>query len=218
MSAAGHETEQAFEKIYREGTWCKSVRSGEGSVPERNREYISLLQRFIRERGARGVVDLGCGDWSFSRLIDWSGVDYTGVDIVPELVQSHNAQYAREGVRFIQGNFITCELPPADLAISKDVLQHLPNEMIFRFLDRLRNFKYAILTNDRTKYEPRTWRRLWRAVESPQVANSDIPGGEWRPLRLREAPFNLDATELMRIRMWHSNGVHVKEVLLWQNK
>jgi SAM-dependent methyltransferase len=210
-------TEQAFSSIYQAGTWNKTVRSGEGSIPSRNRRYIRILQEFIRKRGIRSVVDLGCGDWSFSRYIDWSGVDYTGIDIVPELIASHNAQFARPGIRFIQANFLECELPRADLAVSKEVLQHLSNEMVSRFLSRLHHFKFAILTNDRIKYEPRTWRNLWRPVETPRAANSEIAVGDWRPLRLREAPFQLKVRELAQIRIWHSNGVHIKEVLLWEN-
>jgi SAM-dependent methyltransferase len=213
-------TEQAFSSIYRHGSWHQTVRSGEGSIPSRTRRYVALLQRFIREGAIRSVVDLGCGDWSFSQYIDWLGlgVDYTGIDIVPELIASLNARFARPGVRFIQGNFLNCELPKADLAVSKEVLQHLPNAMVSRFLSRLYQFRYALLTNDRIKYEPRTWWNFLRPVETPRAANSDITTGDWRPLRLRDAPFELKARELARIRIWHSNGVHVKEVLVWESR
>ena len=48
------------------------------------------------------------------------------------------------------------------------------------------------------------------------IPNSDISVGGYRPVRLREAPFNLNAKELRRIEMWHTNAMHLKEVLLWQ--
>jgi SAM-dependent methyltransferase len=219
MSAADPSLQQAFTDIYRQSAWNKldeTVRSGEGSAPELNKGYISLLQRFIRERGIRAAVDVGCGDWSFSRLIDWSGVNYIGVDIVPEVVETLRARYARPSVCFELGDFVTCDLPPADLIIAKDALQHLPTELVKKFLTRLPRFNYAILTNDRRRLEPRAWRNLWLPVES-EVVNSDIRPGGYRPLRLREPPFNLKAVELMQLRMHHTNGLHTKEVLLWEN-
>jgi SAM-dependent methyltransferase len=215
--------EQQFSGIYSGNAWDKDIRSGPGSAADLNRPYVDLLQKFIRERNIRSVVDLGCGDWSFSKLIDWSGVDYLGVDVVPALIDHLNRMYGRPGVRFMHGNLLTCDLPEADLAVSKDVLQHWPNDAIQAFFGRLRRFKYAILTNDH-KVVCRSWKRLWRAKEifSP---NSDTPAGGYRPVRLREAPFNLPATQLSVIRMYISEfpdpkrppETEHKEVLLWTN-
>ena len=210
--------EEAFTGIYQHQRWGRGAWSGEGSDPTRLERYIRLLQQFIRERGITSVVDLGCGDWQFSRQIDWSGVNYIGIDVVPTLIQQLNTNYARNGVCFVHGNVVTCDLPAADLAISKDVLQHLPNELVLQFLGRLRRFKYAILTNDRKQYYP-SWRDVWnfRRVYMT-VPNSEISTGGYRPIRLREPPFNLKAHELLRLKMWHRYGVHLKEVLLWENK
>lgn len=70
------------------------------------------------------------------------------------------------------------ELPNADLIICKDVLQHLPNEYIFKFLKILPKYKYALITNDGFKH--------------PSF-NRDINPGEWRSIDLRKSPFNLSA-------------------------
>jgi len=209
--------QDAFTTIYRQNGWESPLKSGPGSAPDLNRGYCELLQRVIRELSISSVVDLGCGDWSFSCLIDWTAIDYTGIDVVPELIDELNAKYARNGVRFLEGDLLTCDLPEADLAIAKDVLQHWPNEMIALFLQRLGRFKYAILTNDRKVLVGLGWRSLWRTTEVGK-ANVDIPIGGFRPLRLREAPFNLHATQLTTIPMpHHGRYTHVKEVLLWQN-
>ena len=215
--------QQQFSRIYSANTWDKRIRSGPGSAAHLNRPYVDLLQKFIREQNARSVVDMGCGDWSFSRLIDWSGVDYLGVDVVPALIEHLNRAYGRPGVRFVHGDLLTYDLPEADLAVSKDVLQHWPNGAILTFLSRLHRFKYAILTNDH-KVVCRSWRRLWRAEEifSP---NSETEAGGYRPVRLREAPFNLPATQLAVIKMYIPEfpdpkrlpETEHKEVLLWIN-
>lgn len=217
MSEAKANVEDVFSFIFRQGFWHPDVKSGEGSIPSRNRRYMKILRDFFREKQIKSVVDLGCGDWSFSQQIDWSGIDYLGIDIVPELIDSLNTRFGRPGVRFRRDNLVTCPLPRADLAISKDVLQHLPGSMIAQYLERLTSFKYAILTNDRLKYEPRSWRGLWRLVETPLKPNSEIEPGGWRILRLNDPPFRLGAKVLADLPYWATDGVHRKEVLLWTN-
>jgi 2-polyprenyl-3-methyl-5-hydroxy-6-metoxy-1,4-benzoquinol methylase len=84
-----------------------------------------MLQAFLRDNAVRSVVDVGCGDWQFSRLIDCSGLDYRGFDVVPAVIEAHRAAFGREGVRFdLLEDFAA--LPEADLVLRKDVLQHLP--------------------------------------------------------------------------------------------
>jgi hypothetical protein len=66
---------------------------------------------------------------------------------------------------------ITEELPAADLLISKDVLQHLSNGLVQKFIrNNLRN-KWAILTNDRGS------------------ANQDVEPGGYRAIDLAAPPF-----------------------------
>ena len=102
-----------------------------------NEPYLQLLQKFTKDKRIKIVVDLGCGDWQCSRRVDWSGVDYLGIDVVPPLAENLKSKYARDGIRFITGNLVTCDLSDADLVISKDVLQHLPNALVLQFLERL---------------------------------------------------------------------------------
>jgi hypothetical protein len=62
------------------------------------------------------------------------------------------------------------------LLICKDVLQHLPNEIIHKFLTILPKFKFALLTNDSSLF----------------TKNPDIEAGSWRLLNLKKYPFNLE--------------------------
>jgi len=218
-SSSNASVQQAFEEVYQDERWGNGIGSGEGADPKLTAPYRNLLQEFINKKGIKSVVDLGCGDWQFTQLIDWSGINYTGVDVVPSLINELNQRFGSENVCFVHGNLLTCSLPSADLLLCKDVLQHLSNEMIQQFLPRLRCFKYAILTNDRRQYHLASWRNLWnlRPVDITKPY-SDIPAGGYRPVRLREAPFNLEARVIKTIKMWHSNGMHEKEVLFWENK
>lgn len=69
-------------------------------MPEYAEPYVDMLQRFLHDYEIRSVVDLGCGDWQFSRLIDWSGVDYLGLDVVEFVVDTNREQFATDSIRF----------------------------------------------------------------------------------------------------------------------
>jgi SAM-dependent methyltransferase len=165
-------TRAAFETIYTEDQWGNG--SGPGSSPTSTIEYRGFIERFMHENDVRSVTDLGCGDWQFSRLMDWTGIDYAGLDIVEFLIEQNRERFARENIRFdLLEN--TSDLPGGDLLLCKEVLQHLPNETVSEYVSQISSkYRYSLITN---------------AIEPAEAANSDIPAGGWRPLRLDRSPF-----------------------------
>jgi hypothetical protein len=122
--------------------------------------------------------------WQFSQLINWGDVDYLGIDTVEAVVEANRRRF---GQRF---NFECLDvtrnaLPPGDLLLMKDVLQHWPDSEIIKFLPRLKQYQYSILTND--------------CYPSPKL-NTDIAMTGYRPLDLRLPPYSLVADELLRYR------------------
>ena len=126
------------------------------------------------ENDVRTVTDLGCGDWQFSRMMDWSGKTYRGYDVARSIVDRNNSLYATESISFeVMGQME--DLPGGDLLLCKEVLQHLPNAMIAEMLPIIASrYKFALITN---------------AIEPVANANVDILPGDWRPLRLDREPF-----------------------------
>jgi len=168
-----------FNRIYAEGTWGKDVTgrgtSGSGSTLEFTREYRAYLEHFMRTHRVRSVVDAGCGDWSFSSTIDWGDASYLGVDIASDVIAAVRNKHETGKIRFQVGD-ITEELPAADLLISKDVLQHVSNRLVHRFIrNNLRKgkYKWVILTNDRGSHNP------------------DVVNGRFRAIDLAAAPFEV---------------------------
>lgn len=165
-----------FDRIYRENLWGEG--SGTGSSEEATRAYRDFLHNFLRSNEVRSVVDLGCGDWRFSRLIDWSGIDYLGVDVSKVALQAA-LRFEGPGVRFRALDAVTEALPPADLLIAKDVLQHWSNADILALLPKLKGFRYALITNG---FLPQDAART----------NEDMAAGmDYRPVDLRRPPFRL---------------------------
>src|ERR1044071_6230601 len=98
-----------FTQIYALNIW--DYRSGEGSLPKHTKGYRRFLERFIRDRQIKSVVDYGCGDWQFSRLINWDGVRYLGLDIVDSLIEHHLKTYRKDNITFEVLAGMPAELP-----------------------------------------------------------------------------------------------------------
>src|SRR5687768_18415860 len=168
-----------FNRIYAEGVWGKDVAgngiSGTGSTLEITREYRAYVENFVKKHSVKSVVDAGCGDWSFSSAIDWGNASYLGVDIASDVIAAVRSKHETDKIKFQVGN-ITEDLPAAELLISKDVLQHLSNELVHKFIrNNLRKDKYkcVILTNDRGS------------------GNRDVASGGYRAIDLAAPPFEV---------------------------
>jgi hypothetical protein len=167
-----------FEKIYQENYW--GFGSGHGSLPSVTAEYSQYISNFISNNNITSVVDFGCGDWQFSRFMDWRKVDYTGYEIVPKLVKDNTKSYAAPNIKFLLTPSSFKNLKPADLLLVKDVLQHLPQSEIENFITSvLPKYKYSLITNN---------------TLPENLLNMAIEKGGFRPLDLRLPPYNLSAT------------------------
>jgi SAM-dependent methyltransferase len=170
---------EAFTLAYKTGQWHHG--SGSGSSPANTREYRRFLTAYMRERQIKSVIDVGCGDWQFSRLINWTGIDYLGVDVVPAVIGHNWARYARPQVRFECGDVLNgYQLPDADLVLVKDLFQHWPDTAIHELEPRLRG-RRALLTYDQNA-----------------GTHTDIEPGGYRPLDLQMLPFGWPVREVLR--------------------
>jgi SAM-dependent methyltransferase len=166
---------RVFNRHYMTNAWIGGG-SGTGSTPEVTASYRDFLSKFLKENKIKSVVDLGCGDWQFSQLIDWTGIDYLGVD-VSGVVLENTKRFTKPGIRFLELNGTSGSLPGGDLLILKDVIQHWSNADVKAFLPNLSKFKYALITNGSHSGSNRT--------------NSDDKVGGCRPVDLIADPFNV---------------------------
>ncbi len=166
---------EVFDTIYRNDLWQGG--SGPGSREEVTRGYRGYLKLFMQVNHIASVVDLGCGDWQIARHMDWTGIDYVGVDTSRVVLES-TQKFTRDGVSFLHANAVIDRLPPADLLIAKDVLQHWPNADILAFLPQLAKFRFALITNG-------------CAPSMHAKLNEDINVGFCRAINLAQPPFNL---------------------------
>lgn len=206
--------QDVFSKIYEHHEWLGSSRSGPGSDPERTVEYRALLQQFLKEHNVRRVVDLGCGDWGFSRLIDWDGIDYIGVDVAESVISNNQVHYGKSNISFACIDAVRQHLPEADLLIAKEVLQHLPIDEVQILLEKAKSYPFALFVNDIAHEKRSNWRSLW-SWKPVCSTNTDIAAGGYRLLALREPPFSLVCKAKLTYKNQYNDLRWTKEVLLW---
>jgi SAM-dependent methyltransferase len=74
-----------------------------------------LLDRFAtRMRGAGPVCELGCGPGHVARYLHDRGVDVSGVDLSPGMIEQ--ARRLHPGMTFREGDMLALDLPDASLA------------------------------------------------------------------------------------------------------
>lgn len=180
---------ERFTATYAANEWRYG--SGHGSLPINNVPYIEFISNFIVRNDIRTVVDLGCGDWQFSRFMDWSKVKYAGFDLVEAVINENNNNFSSENVEFKLLRDLS-SIPSADLLICKDVMQHLPNRIVIDYIEfAFRKFRYILITNDDL---PEQW------------LNGDIRAGNFRPVRLDRHPFNYPAATVFGWNLFWTDG------------
>lgn len=205
-SVANNSLEKIFTAIYLNGEWGRNENgegtSGSGSTVEYTKEYVRFLEDFLRNHKIKSVIDIGCGDWQFSKNVNWDGVEkYIGYDVVKFLIDRNTAHYANKKISFVHADAVHVELPRADLLICKEVLQHLPIDDIKLFLSQIKKFKYCIIVNDIEK-------------DTKTSENRDIPAGHYRTLDITKNPFNVKAKRMLS----YETKIELKQVWLIENK
>ncbi len=74
----------------------------------------------------KSVMDAGCGHGDFYTYLNhlYPGIDYTGVEQIPELFNTALKRHAKAPAKFIQGNFITLQLPQYDYVFASGSLNY----------------------------------------------------------------------------------------------
>ncbi|AVL94957.1 glycosyltransferase [Moumouvirus australiensis] len=165
-----------FENIYNTSCWGNG--SGPGSDPEYNQEYIEVLKKLFDDLEIKSITDIGCGDWQFSKYIDFGNINYLGMDVVPHLIETNTKLFGKENIKFKHLDIInnSNQVENTDLIILKDVVQHWPTKTIIKVLDVLKTkTKYILLTN----------------CCDQKDSLDDIKLGEFRPLSRKMYPLKI---------------------------
>lgn len=192
-----------FKTIYKNNLWNseQGTSSGPGSTIEYATPYIIFLKEFVTKNQIKSILDVGCGDFNLMKHFDFTNIQYTGIDIVEELIDQNQMLYSKSNITFqsIPIHYFTYT-EHYDLIICKDVLQHWSIESVRSFLKRIKNFNYCLLTND---YKNSNY--------SNKTHNTLILDSEYTTVDLQIPPYNLSCETVFE---WESNGCIKRCVLL----
>lgn len=186
-------TQDVFREIYRDKKWGDSEESvsGPGSSMAQTAAIRAALPEVFKTYHIRSMLDVPCGDFHWMKTVDLSGLEYTGGDIVPELISEVQKRFASPGGpdgagkrQFAVMDIIRGGLPKADLIMCRDCLFHLTRAQIEASIKSFKasGAQYLLTTT------------FWEGVP----VNQNIVHGEFRPINLQIAPFNFP-TPLMLI-------------------
>ena len=103
-------------------------------------------------------------------------INYTGIDIVPDLIERNKLLFATNNIKFMIGDICTDSLPKCDLLIVRDVLFHLSNADLTLFQKNLHktNFEYLLVSQH----------------AHGETSNKDIFTGDFRELDIGLEPLS----------------------------
>ncbi|HMI78695.1 MAG TPA: class I SAM-dependent methyltransferase [Ferruginibacter sp.] len=170
-------TREVFTVIYNTNNWkSKESISGIGSELKQTETLIKDLGKLLHDLNIKSLLDIPCGDLSWMQRIDLSKIQYTGADIVEDLVEKNKEKYKDKGnFEFKVINLINDPLPGSEMIIIRDCLVHFSFADIFKALENIKSSgcKYLLTT-----------------TFPKHPVNYNITTGEWRTINLQKKPFN----------------------------
>ena|SRR5690554_2049962 len=201
-------TKDAMAQIYEMNLWGSNETefySGIGSHhPEIVQPYIDAVTSFLCSfESPISVCDLGCGDFNVGKELVKHTSNYDAVDIVPALIERNKNEFKVHNLKFHCLDIAVDDLPPADCALLRQVLQHLSNAEVQQVVNKFAHYKYVILTE--------------HLPEGDFEPNNDIISGQGTRLKkqsgldLLAPPFNMKVQEkpLLSISLEDHKGVIV---------
>jgi 2-polyprenyl-3-methyl-5-hydroxy-6-metoxy-1,4-benzoquinol methylase len=168
--------EEIFNNIYRNGIWNDSrsdiPKSGPGSSLANTVKFREFFDTFCQTNEIQTILDIGCGDLTWMPLTKtFQTKQYTGIDIVKSLVDSHCEKYPQH--TFFCLDAVSQDIPSADVICIRDVLFHLSIEDVQTLLKKLK-CKYLFVTSCRN-----------------EVNNDTFNQYHYHMLNLTKSPFNM---------------------------
>jgi len=178
-----------FNSIYKSNYWNKSKNfnpkfqsySGPGSIPNsrQTNNLITNLEKFFINNNIKKILDAPCGDCAWIEGLFKMNIEYTGIDIVNELIVNNNKKFQKnQNINFFCEDLTEYnKFDSYDFVLLRDFFIHLPIENIQNILNNLRksNCKFY----------------AFNSYESVKI-NKEISTGQHRKINLMEKPFSCE--------------------------
>lgn len=152
----GLSSQEIFTKIYDDGVWGRSGDLGDPYVSGTGSRdvtvvapYVAAVKEFISTLPEKpNVVDLGCGDFTVGSQLRPAFSKYIACDIVERVVDFNRDRYSDLDVEFRMIDLVNDILPTGDIAIVRQVFQHLSNRDIATAIENISKFFDNLLVTE----------------------------------------------------------------------
>ncbi len=187
-------TREVFSRIYEKRIWTgdEGFSSGDGSRTASVVDpYLDAITRWAETHDCKHLtaLDLGCGDFHVGSRVFHLFKKYIAADIVPVLIEAHRDTHVAVDLEFQCIDAIHEPLPQADVIFIRQVLQHLSNAQISQIIPKLKQFRYAIIT----EHLPTPSRLQTKNLD--KVHGGGIRLGQDSGIYLQDPPFLMQAME-----------------------
>jgi hypothetical protein len=147
VEAKGLSLKEQWRKLYQEKLKCNYP--GLWGKSKNIHKYDMIKEQLpgvFKKYNIKTLTDCGCGNFFWLNSIDWKGVKYLGLDIVPELIESNKVKYPQFDFKCIN---IVEEIPAyADMFFVRSVFIHLTNADIMKAINNIKSSgsKYLMAT------------------------------------------------------------------------
>ena len=199
-----HEIQNIFTEIYEQNKWgAAETRSGAGSTMRVAWRLVDPIIDIVQGYCIGSVLDMGCGECNWQQKINWEVLrtSYLGTDVVPAIIKQNTKRYADNLMQFELSDATGPYTRQVDLIIFRDVAIHLTLKQITAALENFRasGSLYLLASNYKSTTE-----------------NRDIKVGDWRPINMELAPFNM-GPPLQTIQEHSTDGLfRDKQLALWK--
>lgn len=175
-----------FQRVYKKRLWGSDESfSGVGSEKKNTIITVQIINKLIKEFAIQSILDAPCGDYNWIKAALPQELNYTGIDIVPEMISDLNETFGSPTRTFLQRDLVLKEIiiPAVDLIICRDLLVHLTFQEGTRVLDNFKRSgsRYLLVTS-------------FEGPNRTSIKNQELTlnYGDfgWRPLDLRSDPYN----------------------------
>lgn len=172
-------SKSVFEEIYHTNFWGSAEsKSGPGSELISAENIMRELPILLQELGVQTMLDLPCGDYNWMNHTQIGDVNYTGADVVDDIVRLNNEKYGSKQRAFLKIDILNDQLPKVDLILTRDCLFHFSIDDVFTALNAIVESRSTWLLT--TTYSYRGYPR-----------NSNITTCGWTAINLEMAPYFL---------------------------
>lgn len=167
--------ETIFTDIYRNNLWFNKHKSGGGADDLQTYIIRQQIPKLVENYKINSLLDCPCGDINYMKQIFHLIPNYTGCDIVEDLINTHKKTFPNKN--FIKLNISEDKIPLNDLILCRDLFVHFSYDAIKKTIKNIKSSgcKYILMTTFTNRNKNEELNRL---------------GYDWRTLNFEIEPFN----------------------------